>query len=58
MDGRRFRRDPWLVAREQDQQATFGAARVWVLPNPSGLNRAFDLAGLVAAYSELRAQIK
>jgi double-stranded uracil-DNA glycosylase len=29
-------------------------AMAWVLPNPSGLNRGFDLAALVDAYAELR----
>ena len=32
----------------------FGGAEVWVLPNPSGLNRAFSLKQLVSAYQELR----
>jgi TDG/mug DNA glycosylase family protein len=36
------------------QSATLGGARVWVLPNPSGLNRAFSLDALVEAYRELR----
>ncbi|MFM0504733.1 G/U mismatch-specific DNA glycosylase [Paraburkholderia caffeinilytica] len=36
------------------QPTTFGGARTWVLPNPSGLNRAFGLDALVAAYRELR----
>ncbi|HEY2466530.1 MAG TPA: G/U mismatch-specific DNA glycosylase [Terracidiphilus sp.] len=31
----------------------FGGADVWVLPNPSGLNRAFRLGELVSAYREL-----
>lgn len=35
------------------QRATFGGSAVWVLPNPSGLNRAFSLDDLVAAYNEL-----
>lgn len=39
------------------QSDTFGGARVWVLPNPSGLNRAFDLDSLVSAYRELRVAI-
>ena len=34
------------------QQMTIGATEVWVLPNPSGLNRA-TLDKLVAAYREL-----
>ncbi|MFB9122088.1 G/U mismatch-specific DNA glycosylase [Paraburkholderia dipogonis] len=36
------------------QPTTFGGARAWVLPNPSGLNRSFSLDALVAAYRELR----
>lgn len=35
------------------QAATFGGAAVWVLPNPSGRNRAFILDQLVIAYGEL-----
>lgn len=36
------------------QALTFGGASTWVLPNPSGLNRAFSLDALVSAYRELR----
>jgi TDG/mug DNA glycosylase family protein len=36
------------------QFVMFGGAEVWVLPNPSGLNRAFRLRELVSAYRELR----
>jgi double-stranded uracil-DNA glycosylase len=36
----------------------FGGAEVWVLPNPSGLNRAFRLEELVAAYQDLRTASK
>jgi TDG/mug DNA glycosylase family protein len=36
------------------QPEAFGGARVWVLPNPSGLNRTFSLDALVVAYRELR----
>lgn len=36
------------------QPATFGGARAWVLPNPSGLNQTFSLDALVMAYRELR----
>ncbi|WP_409333810.1 G/U mismatch-specific DNA glycosylase [Burkholderia sp. Bp8963] len=39
------------------QPDAFGDARAWVLPNPSGLNRAFDLDLLVAAYRELRVAV-
>ena len=35
------------------QPAPFGGARVWVLPNPSGRNRAFTLDQLVSAYRQL-----
>jgi double-stranded uracil-DNA glycosylase len=35
------------------QPTGFGGARAWVLPNPSGLNRAFSLDALAAAYREL-----
>jgi G:T/U-mismatch repair DNA glycosylase len=36
------------------QSVVFGGAMVWVLPNPSGLNRAFTLDALVSAYCELQ----
>ncbi|CAN5440790.1 G/U mismatch-specific DNA glycosylase [soil metagenome] len=36
------------------QTATFADASVWILPNPSGLNRAFSLSDLSTAYGELR----
>ena len=48
-------RRPGLIWGRQDGR--FGGAEVWVLPNPSGLNRAFSLALLVAAYAELRAYL-
>lgn len=35
------------------QPENFAGARVWVLPNPSGLNRGFSLADLVTHYHEL-----
>jgi TDG/mug DNA glycosylase family protein len=34
------------------QQNLIADATVWILPNPSGLNRAFQLPALVAAYGE------
>ena len=37
-----------------EQSVLFGGARVWILPNPSGLNCAFTFADLTAAYRELR----
>jgi len=36
----------------------FGGAEVWVLPNPSGLNRTFSLEGLVSAYRDLQTASK
>lgn len=35
------------------QSIRFGGAEVWVLPNPSELNRAFNLDALVFSYREL-----
>ncbi|MDW5267450.1 MULTISPECIES: G/U mismatch-specific DNA glycosylase [Acidobacteriaceae] len=40
------------------QAMLFGEAQVWVLPNPSGLNRAFTLEGLITAYRELSEVVK
>ncbi len=37
-----------------DQSRKFAGASVWVLPNPSGLNRNFSLQALVDAYRALR----
>jgi len=36
------------------QPVKFGGAHVWILPNPSGLNRSFSFDDLVDAYRELR----
>lgn len=36
------------------QPGRVGPARVWLLPNPSGLNASWQLPRLVAAYAELR----
>jgi TDG/mug DNA glycosylase family protein len=41
-----------------EQSMKFGGAKVWVLPNPSGLNRAFNLEALVSAYRDLRAAVR
>jgi TDG/mug DNA glycosylase family protein len=38
------------------QTSRFCGAAVWILPNPSGLNRSFSLADLVGAYSALRVE--
>ena len=37
------------------QETTIGETRVWVLPNPSGLNAHWTPAGLAAEFAELRA---
>jgi TDG/mug DNA glycosylase family protein len=36
------------------QERTVGPARVWLLPNPSGLNASWQLPRLAQAYAELR----
>jgi TDG/mug DNA glycosylase family protein len=43
---------PKAVIGEQDEQ--IGEARVWVLPNPSGLNANYQLNDLVKLFGELR----
>ena len=37
------------------QEETIGTSRVWLLPNPSGLNAHYQLPDLVRVYGELRA---
>lgn len=37
-----------------EQAERLGGARVWLLPNPSGLNRSFTRARLIDAYAALR----
>ena len=37
-----------------EQPERFGGARVWILPNPSGLNRGYSKQQLVDAYAELQ----
>ncbi|HVJ35413.1 MAG TPA: G/U mismatch-specific DNA glycosylase [Terriglobia bacterium] len=39
------------------QPMPFGGAAVWVLPNPSGRNRAFSLDRLVSAYRQLHHEV-
>jgi TDG/mug DNA glycosylase family protein len=46
-----FRRPKAGVGPQPD---LLGGARVWLLPNPSGLNASYQLPELVRAYSELR----
>jgi TDG/mug DNA glycosylase family protein len=36
------------------QEKTIGETRIWLLPNPSGLNAHYQLNDLVALFSELR----
>jgi double-stranded uracil-DNA glycosylase len=40
------------------QPMAFGGVPAWVLPNPSGLNRGFNLDALVEAYSAFRVEIE
>ena len=39
------------------QEETIGATRIWVLPNPSGLNASYQAAALSSLFAELRAAI-
>ena len=41
-------------AKVGPQDETIGATRIWVLPNPSGLNAHFTLDALAARFAELR----
>lgn len=40
------------------QDETIGETRVWVLPNPSGLNANYQLVDLVRLFSELRSWVE
>jgi TDG/mug DNA glycosylase family protein len=44
--------EPRAVVGPQDR--TIGTTRVWVLPNPSGLNASWGIPRLVEAFTELR----
>jgi TDG/mug DNA glycosylase family protein len=37
-----------------EQAETLGGSKIWLLPNPSGLNAHYQLADLAAAYAALR----
>ena len=39
------------------QERTFGATRIWVLPNPSGLNAHYQPRDLARLFAELRAAV-
>jgi TDG/mug DNA glycosylase family protein len=39
------------------QPETIGGTRLWVLPNPSGLNAHWSAAGLAAEFARLRAEV-
>ncbi|HEX6100163.1 MAG TPA: G/U mismatch-specific DNA glycosylase [Thermoanaerobaculia bacterium] len=39
------------------QEETIGETRIWVLPNPSGLNANYQAGALVALFAELRAAL-
>src|SRR5581483_945333 len=43
-----------LQARFGEQEERMGASRVWILPNPSGLNAHYQLPELARLYAELR----
>ncbi|MER7394302.1 G/U mismatch-specific DNA glycosylase [Streptomyces sp. NPDC000151] len=43
------------LAKVGPQERTIGGARIWVLPNPSGLNAHWNLTTLAEEYGRLRA---
>lgn len=45
-----FERPKAVIGRQLE---SIPGVETWVLPNPSGLNAHYDLAGLAAAYAEL-----
>jgi len=45
-------------ARIGAQERTIGATRVWLLPNPSGLNAHYQLPQLAEAFVDLRAAVE
>ncbi|WP_304988569.1 G/U mismatch-specific DNA glycosylase [Corallococcus sp. AB045] len=45
-------------ARFGPQEETLGEARLWVLPNPSGLNASYQLPDLARLYGELRRAVE
>ena len=45
---------PRAVVGAQDER--IGSTRVWVLPNPSGLNAHYTPAALAAEFARLRAE--
>jgi double-stranded uracil-DNA glycosylase len=45
---------PKAVVGPQDER--LGTARLWILPNPSGLNAHWPLPAIAAAFAELRAE--
>jgi TDG/mug DNA glycosylase family protein len=46
------------TARVGPQDLVVGRTRVWVLPNPSGLNAHYPAAALAAAFAELRHEVE
>jgi TDG/mug DNA glycosylase family protein len=45
-------------ARVGPQEEVIGATRVWVLPNPSGLNAHYQIDGLVEEFCRLRIEVE
>ena len=45
------------AARVGPQPATIGATKVWLLPNPSGLNAHYQLPDLAREFARLRAAV-
>jgi double-stranded uracil-DNA glycosylase len=40
------------------QEDTIGSTRLWILPNPSGLNASWTIPKLVEAFRDLRLHIE
>ena len=45
-------------AKVGPQEKTFGTTKVWVLPNPSGLNAHYQIDDLVEEFSRLRQEVE
>lgn len=45
-------------ARIGEQEIRFGETRVWILPNPSGLNANYQLSDLANIFAEMREKLK
>jgi TDG/mug DNA glycosylase family protein len=49
-----FARPKAAIGPQAEQDDTFGPARLWILPNPSGLNASWTLPKITEAFGKLR----